>query len=290
MNELVSVIVPTYNRADYIKATILSILNQIYKNVEIIIIDDGSTDNTQEIICNINSEKIIYKKIENSGRPAVPRNIGIKLANGDYIAFCDSDDLWEPDKLAQQLNVFKNHKNILITTTNAIYFPGKKKKLYGIKKDFIISLKCQIYGNKVVNSAVVMKKEVLNHIGLINEDKKLFYEDYEYWLRLLNYKDNSIYFISKPLIKYRIHENMYTKSIESRYNSLIYLYEKVINYIKDNYKYMVKKQIYKYSKYLGIKPKYYENIKLFFKIEILLKTIINNTKIKIKGSTNDKKN
>mgnify|MGYP005748391139 CR=1 FL=1 len=105
---LVSVIIPVYNGANYIAESIASILQQDYQALEVIVIDDGSTDTTAEIVQNIADPRVIYKCQQNSGS-AVARNLGIRLARGDFIAFNDSDDLWAPHRLQQQVNYLLQH-------------------------------------------------------------------------------------------------------------------------------------------------------------------------------------
>src|SRR5687768_17471 len=102
-----SVVIPTYNRADFIVDAINSVLAQDFGGYspEVIVVDDGSTDNTEEIIKKF-KDKIRYIKIPHSGLPAVARNVGLKKASGEIIAFQDSDDLWDKDKLVNQLKVF----------------------------------------------------------------------------------------------------------------------------------------------------------------------------------------
>ena len=100
---LVSVIIPTYNRAGVIKETINSIINQTYSNFEIIIVDDGSTDNTGDIIKTFQDDRIKYYWKKNTGLPSKARNVGLKHVNGEFIAFLDSDDIWLPKKIETQL-------------------------------------------------------------------------------------------------------------------------------------------------------------------------------------------
>jgi glycosyltransferase involved in cell wall biosynthesis len=107
---LVSVIIPTYNCAKYIETTINSVLNQNYDNLEIIVVDDGSTDNTKNIISSITDDRLIYYFIKNSGGPAKPRNLGLMNCKGDYIAFLDSDDKWRNDKVMKQIFSFLKGK------------------------------------------------------------------------------------------------------------------------------------------------------------------------------------
>ena len=97
----ISVIIPTYNRGNMIERAVRSVLNQTYNNIEVIVVDDGSTDNTEEVIKDIKDTSVIYIKEANAGA-CVARNKGIDVSSGDYIAFLDSDDEWFPEKLEIQ--------------------------------------------------------------------------------------------------------------------------------------------------------------------------------------------
>lgn len=106
---LVSVIIPTYNRGRLILDSINSVLNQTYKNIELIVVDDCSTDNTEEILKSINDSRIKYVKLEKNSGACIARNKGIELSTGEFIAFNDSDDLWITTKLEKQLCFLKNY-------------------------------------------------------------------------------------------------------------------------------------------------------------------------------------
>ena len=109
-SELVSIITPCYNAALYINDTIISVINQTYKNWELIIVDDCSTDNSVELIQSFKDQRIkLYKTNSPSGSPALPRNMGVSLSKGKYVAFLDSDDIWLPNKLESQLNFLKQY-------------------------------------------------------------------------------------------------------------------------------------------------------------------------------------
>lgn len=103
----VSVILPTYNRAHLVGRAIQSVLDQMYQDFEIIVVDDGSGDNTEEIINGFTDTRIRYVKHQKNKGGSAARNTGIKLAKGKYIAFQDSDDEWLPDKLEKQMKAFK---------------------------------------------------------------------------------------------------------------------------------------------------------------------------------------
>jgi glycosyltransferase involved in cell wall biosynthesis len=107
--KVVSVIIPTYNRADLICHTLDSAINQSYKNLEIIVIDDGSTDNTEEVVKDIGDERIRYIRHPSNLGGSIARNTGIEAATGEYIAFLDSDDLWAPEKIQLQLASIQKH-------------------------------------------------------------------------------------------------------------------------------------------------------------------------------------
>jgi glycosyltransferase involved in cell wall biosynthesis len=108
-NPTISVVIPTYNRAQIIGRTIQSVLNQTYPDFEVIIVDDGSTDNTEEVVKGFGDDRLRYIRMkENSGTAGVPRNKGIEAARGEYIALLDSDDEWLPEKLEKQVSKFKS--------------------------------------------------------------------------------------------------------------------------------------------------------------------------------------
>lgn len=117
--ELVSIIMPSYNTGKFIEKTINSVINQTYNNWELIIVDDCSNDNTDEIVKSINDSRIVYLKNEKNSGAAVSRNKALKEAKGRWIAFLDSDDLWKKDKLQKQIDFMKEN-NYYFSYTNYI--------------------------------------------------------------------------------------------------------------------------------------------------------------------------
>ena len=178
----ISVIIPTYNRANFIVKAIESVLNQTVKVDEIIVIDDGSSDKTQELLKNYN---IKYKYQENSG-VSKARNQGIKLSKNEWITFLDSDDIWEETKIQHQIDFHKNNKDILFSHTDELWkFNGKiikqnkhQQKPYGECFNDNISL-C-----KIGASTIFIHRSIFDNIGLFDEEL-VACEDYDLWLRIL---------------------------------------------------------------------------------------------------------
>jgi glycosyltransferase involved in cell wall biosynthesis len=179
----VSVVIPTYNRGWIIREAIDSVLNQDLKAFELIVVDDGSTDNTQKILSSYR-DKIKVIRQENKGVSAA-RNKGIVSSSGTDIAFLDSDDLWLPGKLETQLEFFRNNPDALICQTEEIWVrngrrvnPGKRhKKVSGFFFEKSLEL-CM-----VSPSAVMMKSDLFDKSGLFDETLPAC-EDYDMWLRI----------------------------------------------------------------------------------------------------------
>lgn len=208
---LVSVIIPTYNRPKYLKETLESVVKQTYPNIEIIVIDDGSPNiDALEVCENFNSAT--YIKIENSGGPAKPRNIGIKNSNGKYIAILDDDDLWIKTKLEQQIKILENHVDFDLThsycqvidekgcvTNSFVGKPNTPDVKHG-------DVSMRMIGNwTLMTSSVLFKKTMIEKVGFFNEIMPPAGEDLEYWVRCSF--ATKFYYIDKPLVSYRKHFN-----------------------------------------------------------------------------------
>ena len=201
---LVSVVIPTYNSAQYLPQTIESVLSQSWQNFEIIIVDDGSTDNTQEVVGAFNSNKIRYIRQENSGGPSRPRNVGIHHARGKYISLLDSDDLMSRNKLAEAVSFLERYSDLGLVFANfevcnerGDSFPGTfldefptfwelPKKQVG-EKWFIIesalAYKTLLCENFIGTSGTVVPKEVFLSVGKFDENIA-GPEDRDMWLRI----------------------------------------------------------------------------------------------------------
>jgi len=235
-DELITVIIPTYNRADKLKSTIKSVLNQTYSNFELIIVDDGSKDNTNEVIETFNDNRIKYIQQEHSGLPAVARNTGLKNANGKYIAFLDSDDIWFPNKLTRQIEIFKQKKDLLLIATNAIVFNNKLNNIgnTNIQKNGYVSYDQLLDFNIIVNSTVLFKRLIIDKIGYLDDNPlAVGIEDFDYWLRILEYRNNSIFITKEILCYYRAEETSLISSISP---NISYLRHKYISSKHNKYK------------------------------------------------------
>ena len=205
---LVSIIIPTWNRANIVKECIDSVFSQSYHNYEVIVIDDGSTDNTENIIKESYSDiRLKYFWQTNSGLPSKARNKGISMSKGEYIAFLDSDDLWEPKKLETQIKLLLEKPQILATSTNVTFFPRELKRSQ-VSKDRYVTFKEILLNNYITNSSVIIRRKVIDFIGLLDEASELkAVEDFDYWLRILHNQDRSIYIIKDKLTKYRVSDD-----------------------------------------------------------------------------------
>ncbi len=194
--DMVSVIIPTFNRAWTLERAIDSVLAQDYTPIEIIVIDDGSTDETQEVLAGYKDEIRILVQ-ENKGVSAA-RNLGIQESQGHFIALLDSDDAWEKNKLSCQMDFFQSNPGAMICQTEEIWIrkgkrvnPKKKhKKPSGMI--FEPSLKLCL----VSPSAVMIRKQLFDQKGMFNEAFPVC-EDYDLWLRISH--DTPVYLIDIPL-------------------------------------------------------------------------------------------
>ncbi|MCF6331352.1 MAG: glycosyltransferase [Sulfurimonas sp.] len=204
----ISIIIPTYNRYEFLKRALTSVYAQTYLPNEVIIVDDGSTDNTSQIKIEFPHAKYIYQK--NAGVSSA-RNLGIKNSSNEWIAFLDSDDTWHKDKLQKQVDFHKNNPKILMSYTDELWIrdnkevkvPKKFKKHGGNIFERCLSY-CIIAPSSVLISQEILK-QVKNDDGVFDESLEVC-EDYDLWLRVAY--ENEIGLIDEKLItKYAGHEN-----------------------------------------------------------------------------------
>jgi glycosyltransferase involved in cell wall biosynthesis len=183
-----SIIIPTYNRAEKLFRALKSVVNQSFKDFEVLVMDDGSTDNTREMVESFSDLRIQYEWAENSGGPAGPRNRGLRLARGKYIAFLDSDDWWMPKKLEESLRFLEQGFDLVYHDLYRVKKAGQKifiRKARSRKLLPSVFNNLLKYGNGIFNSSVVVRKDKLDEIGGVSEDPNLISaEDFDLWLKL----------------------------------------------------------------------------------------------------------
>jgi glycosyltransferase involved in cell wall biosynthesis len=178
----VSVIIPTYNRRDFVREAIASVLAQSYQDFELIVVDDGSTDGTEDVVHEFPQARYVWQ--ENRGVSSA-RNAGVALSRGALLAFLDSDDLWQPSKLVAQVAFFDEHPDARICQTEELWLRngvrvnprGKHRKPSG--DIFAASLHLCL----VSPSAVMMRRELFEQMGGFDESLPAC-EDYDLWLRI----------------------------------------------------------------------------------------------------------
>ena len=199
----VSVIIPTYNRKNDLINAIESVIKQDYPILEIIICDDFSNDGTSDLIKSLNYDNIIYLESNyNSGRPAIPRNLGLNIAQGDWVAFLDSDDIWSPNKISRQLEYARKYNvNAICCNANRSKNRISNGLVIDDRKIGIIQRNDLFINNYIICSSTLIKKKIFSLSGNFPEHLKFkAIEDYFLWLKISYETD--WYFIDEPLLLY----------------------------------------------------------------------------------------
>lgn len=232
-----SVIVPVYNTGKYLNKCLDSILNQSLKDLELIIVNDGSTDNSVDIIKEYiknNKDRIVFLDKKNGGQGSA-RNLGISKAHGDYITFVDSDDFIDKDMYKEMYDMaIKNDSDIVICNISDYYEKS------GSSKDTCLSLDKEVSVNEALIKSVpsvvnkIYKKELLKNIKF---DESIWYEDLPYSLQVVS-NAKKINFINKPFYHYyhRVKSTMHNENIAKNLD-ILKAYDILINYLKKEKKY-----------------------------------------------------
>jgi len=231
----ISVVIPVYNRISLLQKAIDSILSQTIQPYEIIVVDDGSTDNAQGII-KTKYPQIKYIYQENQGVSSA-RNTGIKHSSGDYIALLDSDDTWEKEKLEKHINFIIENPNFRVSQTDEKWIrngkfvnPKKKHKKLG-GKIFIPSLELCL----VSPSAVMIEKTVFDDFGVFDTSLPAC-EDYDLWLRVSAFEEIGL-LEEKLTVKYGGHDDQLSHKFKAMDGFRVYAIEKVLKEnLSDNYR------------------------------------------------------
>ena len=201
----VSIVIPTYNRANLIARSLRSVLDQSYEDFEMLVIDDGSTDQTAAVVAGFRDQRIIYTRLARNSGAGGARNVGIKMSKGQFLAFQDSDDEWLPQKLAKHIEMFKKGSSKL-----GVVYSDKQRILKNGTTSYHESP--AIVSGRLINPAtrfyqvfrlgiqsIVMKRECLDAAGYFNEALPAL-EDLELFIRLSSQCD--FCHIREPLVKY----------------------------------------------------------------------------------------
>lgn len=281
MNPLISIIIPTYNRAYLISETLESVLKQTYKNWECIIVDDGSNDNTIQVVNDFlkkDSRFKFYNRPKNRAKgPNSCRNYGFELSNGDYVKWFDSDDLFTVDSIEKVIKNIKKGTDVVVSSLDYINFDGekinKKHNFFSenLINDYMIGKITFFTFTPTWSRAFLMKQEELFDESITNLD------DWDFNLRML-YVSPTITFLNLPLIKYRVHLNSLSQEIgKLNFNEIkseIQAREKHLKLIEQNKKANIlalKKFINKRYKYFFREAMVQNDKHRFFYLKNLLK-------------------
>ncbi len=241
-NKLVSIIIPTYNRAKILNRTIASCLNQTYAGIELLVVDDNSSDGTEQVVKGYKDSRIKYFFNDSNQGVGAARNIGLHHACGEFIAFLDSDDEWAPEKLAQQLMIFSQVKEIGLVFTNGyndhsgklminakipsgIIYNQKKDKCFPLSK--LITPPSSWLIPRVVFEAVGDLDIYLGRNGL---------EDEDYLVRLS--RDYPLYFLNENLVTWHSSEHHLSAINVARIKGQEYFLQKYFHLIKQDKEYL----------------------------------------------------
>ena len=229
MNDLISIIIPFYSQKTWLQESLESIVNQEYSHFEVILINDGSKEDIEEIIAHYSKKMSLHYFVQKNAGPAVARNLGIEKANGKYICFLDADDVWEPQKLNKQLEFHHLHNFKWSITNYQLFLDESKEKL---------PIKHHLEGGDVFNKSlfscaigtptVMIESEILkNNKQLRFIEETRFGEDTLFWLNLL-----SLYpvgFLDEILTHVRIRENNAAKMVNIQLSARAYIYKYLKN-------------------------------------------------------------
>jgi len=260
----VSVIIPTYNCADLLPRAINSVLNQTFQDFELIIVDDGSTDNTKQVVEEFQKKdkRIKYIWQENFGGTSKTYNTGLKQATGNFIAFLEDDDEWLPQKLEKQLEIFKdsfspnNRIGLISCGAYLINENNVKKGIFSSKRSILSVDECELFLEKawmflLSLSTILIKAEVIKKAGLFDEKLKTV-ADMDFYFRIL--KNFDFYLLKEPLINY----NVLQTSLSRKQFWLKSMPE---------YKYLLDKYKEDFQNYPNAYSKFLRNIGTFYLLE-----------------------
>ena len=224
----VSVIMPVYNAERYIEETLEGVFAQTFQDFELIVVNDGSTDGTEQRLAKYR-DRITYLVQERRG-PSAARNRALQIVRGSLIAFLDADDLWLPTKLEKQVAFAQSHPEYGIITTDTLWFDENgvtrpsAKSLYPIKNGYV--LKELLFDNWIGASAAMVRRECFDWGITYDEEPGVFGEDWLVWMQIAAHYP--VYFIDEVLAKHRVHRHSFShQNAEAQFRNLFRNLEKL---------------------------------------------------------------
>ncbi|MCA1041613.1 glycosyltransferase family 2 protein [Bacillus infantis] len=271
---MISVILPTYNRENTIYDAVMSVLSQTYTDLELIIVDDSSTDRTEEIVKDISDERVKYFKNETNIGACASRNKGVHLSQGHYIAFQDSDDIWFENKLMEQINYLKeNNADLVYCAMNRYDINGKDKEKYPKRiLDSSQDVSLQFLKENMAGTVCVLcKKECIKN-NLFDEEMPRL-QDWEFMVRVS--KKYKVLYQDKVLVDSFVQKDSISNNPEKGLKAFELLYNKNKDIIDSNkeIKAYYKKRIADFKIELGLDAtdEYLESLRNLTTIKVLIK-------------------
>ncbi|MBL4672171.1 MAG: glycosyltransferase family 2 protein [Arenicella sp.] len=225
----VSVILPSCDSEQWIAEAVESVLKQTHQDIQLIVIDDGSSDNTVKIVkrfARSDQRLVLIRRKHRSGGPATPRNDGIKIATGEYLAFIDSDDVWHPSKLELQLKAMREHRLNFLSSLHACFRNVTPTARVFKQQQLEIQRKNHyqlISKNWVVTSSALISKELFGDVQFNQSASYIGVEDYLLWLHIHQRRDIESAVLIAPLVFYRLRHDSISSSKRTMASKVFYL-------------------------------------------------------------------
>jgi glycosyltransferase involved in cell wall biosynthesis len=217
----ISVVIPTHNRAELLALAIRSALGQTFREIEIIVVDDASSDHTPKVVESFGSDKIRYVRHENCRGPAAARNSGIDQACGEYVAFLDDDDEWFPRKLELQMEVMrKSPSSVGLVYSGYVVVDSQSGKVLGERvpeKRGDLSKEMLVENHIGGTTCALIRRNCFESVGVFDERLPPF-EDYDLWIRLS--QQFQFDYVKEALFRYCIHSNNISSNLDARWKAM----------------------------------------------------------------------
>jgi glycosyltransferase involved in cell wall biosynthesis len=227
LNPVVSIIIPTKNRAHYLVAAIESVLNQSFRDFELLIIDGASIDNTQSVVASFSDSRIRYFRQEIDTGVSAARNFGIVNSTGEFIAFLDDDDMWLPEKLHRQLKTLQNNEDVGLIYSASYFCLFKKGKIKQVFRPKMIHAYPKILERNYIGncSEVLIRRKCFDVAGFFDEDLPAA-EDWDMWIRLS--RKSKFCCLDEPSVIYRLHKKRLSKNPDFKIEAAKMIYRKLL--------------------------------------------------------------